>query len=77
MANLDSLTVKVDIDISNETVLKCASLLAMAKKPFSEGEIVTVIDERNNYTGYHVVKETKVFENGGIGIVLEKVGDLV
>ena len=76
MANLDSLTINVDIEISNETVLKCVNLLAMAKKPFGKGEVVTVIDERNKYTGYHVVRDYKELEDGKIGIVLERIGDI-
>ena len=74
---IDSVTVDVKITIPDETIRKCANILKMDdNKPLMDGDVVTVIDERNNYTGYHVVRETKKLDNGSIGVVLERVGDL-
>jgi len=77
MASIDRITVDVNLTIPDETIRKCANILKMDdNKPFADGDVVTVIDERNNYTGYHVVREIKEFENGSIGVVLERIGDL-
>ena len=77
MASIDSVTVDVKLTFPPETIRKCVNVLAMDdNKPLADGDVVTVIDERNNYTGYHVVREVKELENGKIGIVLERKGEI-
>ena len=40
-----------------------------------EGDTIKVIDKRTGYAGLHTIKEKMEIENGGIRIVLERIGD--
>ena len=75
MASIDKITIDVKVEISSETIRNCANILKMDEK-IADGDIVTVIDSRNNYTGYHVIRKVKELKNGKYEVVLERLGDL-
>lgn len=56
MAIADSITIDINVNVSRETLNKCANIINMADKPDCSGDLVAVIDQ-GKCLGYYVLDE--------------------